>query len=233
MYSHDTRPADILLPCLSAVGETLLDSTAIRKVTSIRSHGRVEDTIMKKLILLATISIIALGCDSGPTPPAVEPPSNEPIAGPVEVQLTWSNAADLDLWVTDPTGERTWYDNPRSLSGGALDADDTDGEGPETITWPAGRALYGTYIVQVHHFDGPSPSNYTVRVSHSGRSESMAGSIRGGETNTVTLFTVGSSPTGDYLSSPEDNDPEDDLPEREDHGHGMNLSSGGVKGSSS
>jgi hypothetical protein len=214
------------------VGETLLDSPAIRQETSIKSHKRVEDIKMKKLILLITISIVALGCDSGPNP-VEEPPGTEPVTGPVEVQLIWDNAADLDLWVTDPTGERTWYGNPRSLSGGVLDGDDTDGEGPETISWAAGRALDGTYIVQVHHFDGPSPSNYTIRVSHSGRSETMAGSISRGETNTVTLFSVGSPPTGDSLMPTEDNNPEDDAPEREYLRRETDRPSGGTKERSS
>jgi hypothetical protein len=148
----------------------------------------VEDLDMKKLLLLIALSVVALGCDSV-TPP-VEEEEGELIVEAIEIQLTWDNEADLDLWVTDPSGERTWYNNPNSSSGGTLSSDDTDGQGPEIITWPAGVAPTGRYIVEVNHFEGPSPSNYIVRVSYGDNSETFSGVVSAEETRAVAELTI-------------------------------------------
>ncbi len=72
--------------------------------------------------------------------------------GVVHVALSWNTGdTDIDLWVTDPSGERIYYENPRSASQGYLDRDDTDGFGPENIYWRDG-APDGRYQVQVHYF---------------------------------------------------------------------------------
>jgi hypothetical protein len=78
--------------------------------------------------------------------------------GDVRVTLTWGDAADLDLVVTDPNGETIYYDSKTSSSGGQLDVDanggcDTAITSPaENIVWPdTGPA--GQYLVQVSMFD--------------------------------------------------------------------------------
>ncbi|NJO20006.1 MAG: hypothetical protein HC838_08025 [Spirulinaceae cyanobacterium RM2_2_10] len=58
-----------------------------------------------------------------PTPPAVEIESDsgeEPVLGTGDVQVTlrWSTLDDLDLGVTDPSGERVNYENNSIASGG-------------------------------------------------------------------------------------------------------------------
>lgn len=72
--------------------------------------------------------------------------------GVVQIGMRWNtNGTDIDLWVTDPSGERIFYQNPQSASGGFLDRDNTSGFGPENIYWRNG-APDGTYRVQVHYF---------------------------------------------------------------------------------
>lgn len=112
--------------------------------------------------------------------------------GDVQITLSWDTSADLDLWVTDPTGERIYFGNPSSNTGGELDRDDTDGFGPENVFWPRGQAPGGTYIVQVDHFSGTSPTNFDLLVQAFGYVKAYSGRVRSGRTNTVVTFTSGS-----------------------------------------
>ena len=99
--------------------------------------------------------------------------------GAIQITLTWDNTADLDLYVTDPTGETIYYVNPTSASGGQLDVDDIDGYGPENIFWTAGTVLSGNYSVEVNHFSGASPTNFDIRMDVFGEVQFFSGSISG------------------------------------------------------
>ena len=69
----------------------------------------------------------------------------------LRVTLTWdTNGTDVDLWVTDPNGERCYYANSTTASGLTLDFDDTNGFGPENITTT--NIVPGDYLVQVHYY---------------------------------------------------------------------------------
>lgn len=75
--------------------------------------------------------------------------------GDLRVTLTWNtDQTDIDLWVTDPKGEKCFYSNPKIASGGELLADLTQGYGPERFQ--AINAIRGTYKVQVHYFGNNS-----------------------------------------------------------------------------
>lgn len=108
--------------------------------------------------------------------------------GDIQITLTWDNTADLDLWVTDPFGEKISYENMESESGGQLDVDDTDGYGPENIFWPTGAAPAGNYLVQVDYFSGPGPSNYVILIQAGDSSEQYEGVISDGETLDIVSF---------------------------------------------
>ena len=46
--------------------------------------------------------------------------------------LTWdADQTDIDLWVTEPSGEKCFYGHNRTTIGGLLSRDFTDGYGPE------------------------------------------------------------------------------------------------------
>ncbi len=69
----------------------------------------------------------------------------------LRVTLTWdTNDTDVDLWVSDPSGENCGWTNETTASGLVLDFDDTDGFGPENITTSTVEA--GTYDVWVHYY---------------------------------------------------------------------------------
>jgi len=72
--------------------------------------------------------------------------------------LTWdTNGTDVDLWVTDPNGERCYYGNSVTDSGLELDFDDTNGYGPENITTTS--IIPGDYLVQVHYYSDHDSDN--------------------------------------------------------------------------
>lgn len=89
--------------------------------------------------------------------------------GVIHVAMNWNtDGTDIDLWVTDPNGERIWYSNPTSNSGGYLDRDDLNGFGPENIYWMSG-APDGTYQVSVDYYScGGScpPTTVVVKISN-------------------------------------------------------------------
>ena len=117
------------------------------------------------------------------------------------VTLTWDTPeTDVDLWTTDPSGERCYYGNDDTAMGLSLDFDDTNGFGPENIT--IGQPPVGDYLVQVHYYDdevedGPNPTGCTVVIRlNEGTPEQEVRTYYGslGETGdvwTVTTITLG------------------------------------------
>lgn len=76
--------------------------------------------------------------------------------GALQLTLSWSGPADLDLHTTDPNGEEIYFDNPESASGGKLDHDanagceEQESTPVENTYWPPNAAPSGSYTVWVH-----------------------------------------------------------------------------------
>jgi tetratricopeptide (TPR) repeat protein len=71
----------------------------------------------------------------------------------VKVYLTWdTDRSDVDLWVTNPAGERVFYSHRKGRFGEALYDDVTTGYGPESFTAPTAQP--GEYLVQVNYYGG-------------------------------------------------------------------------------
>lgn len=69
----------------------------------------------------------------------------------MRVVLSWdADNCDMDLWVTDPNGEKCFYSNRKTKIGGAMSRDLTGGYGPEEFLLKT--PIKGTYTVQVHYF---------------------------------------------------------------------------------
>jgi tetratricopeptide (TPR) repeat protein len=69
----------------------------------------------------------------------------------IRAVLAWdSDNADIDLWVTDPNGEKVYYSNRLGYQGGSLSRDFTGGYGPEEFSLRAAKP--GKYKVQAHFF---------------------------------------------------------------------------------
>lgn len=69
----------------------------------------------------------------------------------IKIYLTWdTDRSDVDLWVTNPSGEKVFYEHKAGKFGDALYDDITTGYGPESYTAP--KAVPGTYLVQVNYY---------------------------------------------------------------------------------
>ena len=122
--------------------------------------------------------------------------------GDIQVTLTWfdEHALDLDLWVTDPNGEKCYYGNTPSSSGGALDRDNLcsnyENGKPENIYWTQ-TPQNGEYIVEVNWFsdcgNGNTGEDYSVRIIVNGNARTYSGMIHTGTTKEVARFTIGNS----------------------------------------
>lgn len=113
----------------------------------------------------------------------------------LRVTLTWdTDGTDVDLWVTDPNGEKCFYQHRATKIGGSLDTDVTTGFGPETFT--LSRCIKGRYLIEVHYYSGSLPTFCKVEVV---RKEGTPQEVRrtyrlllhrGGEVQTVTELFV-------------------------------------------
>ena len=69
----------------------------------------------------------------------------------IRVVLQWDqNDIDMDLWVTDPRGERCMYNHRETEAGGWMSRDFTGGYGPEEFLLK--KAIPGNYKVQVNYY---------------------------------------------------------------------------------
>ena len=69
----------------------------------------------------------------------------------VRVILTWdADNTDMDLWVTDPNGEKCDYSHRDTYIGGHMSPDYTGGYGPEEFLLK--RAQPGKYLVHVNYY---------------------------------------------------------------------------------
>ena len=69
----------------------------------------------------------------------------------VRVILNWdSDNCDMDLWVTDPRGEKCFYSHNRTKIGGRMSNDFTQGYGPEEFMLK--NAISGKYKIQANYY---------------------------------------------------------------------------------
>ncbi len=69
----------------------------------------------------------------------------------LRVVLNWdADNSDMDLWVTDPNGERAYYGNRLTRQGGRMSADLTSGYGPEEFMLKS--AIPGKYKVEANYY---------------------------------------------------------------------------------
>ena len=73
------------------------------------------------------------------------------IENDIKVFLSWdTDRTDVDLWVTNPRGEKVFYEKKQGSLGDALYDDVTTGYGPESYS--AREAAPGSYLVQVNYY---------------------------------------------------------------------------------
>ncbi|MBI5058558.1 hypothetical protein HZB60_02115 [candidate division KSB1 bacterium] len=119
--------------------------------------------------------------------------------GAVQVTLTWFNEhpLDLDLWVTEPGGERCFYGHDVTSTGGTLDRDNLCGNyingRPENIFWATNPPV-GEYIVEVDWYsdcgNGLGAQAFQVRTVVQGNTRTETSSIDPNQTVEVLRYTV-------------------------------------------
>jgi hypothetical protein len=103
-----------------------------------------------ELIALAEMNAIAAttpGLDTS----RIDPRLLKNMALDLRAVLTWdADNSDMDLWVTDPNGERCFFGNRFTYQGGRLSRDFTGGYGPEEFSLR--EAKPGKYKVEANFF---------------------------------------------------------------------------------
>lgn len=153
------------------------------------------------------------------TPATRERPEPTLGTGVIQSTLRWATTDDLDLSVTDPSGQRVYYRNKKVASGGELDVDsnadcqDTITNPVENVFWPATGAPPGNYVVRVNLYKrcttqaGPVP--FRLRLLVQGQTRELTGNVT--DANKVASFpltitargtTPGQSPANSRNNTP-------------------------------
>jgi TonB-dependent SusC/RagA subfamily outer membrane receptor len=75
----------------------------------------------------------------------------KPMPVDVRIVMDWNmNNTDIDLWVTDPNGEKCYYSHTRTVIGGRISHDMTQGFGPEQFMLR--NAMPGTYKIEINYY---------------------------------------------------------------------------------
>lgn len=117
---------------------------------------------------------------------------------PLEISLLWQDAAgvDLDIYVTEPSGETINYENMTSNTGGRLDWDNQcygyENGRTENVSWASPPS--GTYRIEVDYYDkcsasAKSPINFKINITKNGHTSSYEGTVRDQQKVRVTEIT--------------------------------------------
>ncbi|MEL1264557.1 VIT domain-containing protein [Pseudoxanthomonas putridarboris] len=104
-----------------------------------------------QLIALAELNDVVVNATQRPDTRRTDPRLLKHLPLDLRVVLAWdSDNSDMDLWVTDPDGEKCYYNNPLTAQGGRLSDDFTGGYGPEEFSLR--KAKPGKYTVEANFF---------------------------------------------------------------------------------
>lgn len=122
----------------------------------------------RRTAVIAAIACAAAGCH-----PELPQPAG---TGDIAFRLQWDGVADLDLMVIEPSGQKVWFGDRRSATGGFLDVDcnfvTVCAHPIENVFWAKGTAPVGTYHYQValaNSHGAALPIPFTVTVLHGRR----------------------------------------------------------------
>ncbi len=111
-------------------------------------HGRFPDI---EIIALAELNAIAATGGAKLDVSRINPRLLKNLPLDLRVVLTWdADNTDIDLWVTDPNGEKAYYGHQLTWQGGRMSLDFTGGYGPEEFSLK--RAKSGKYKVEAQYF---------------------------------------------------------------------------------
>jgi len=134
--------------CWAKLGETQKAVDNLYEVVSRPWHGRFPGV---ELIALGELNALVATAEKKPDTSAMDKRLLRNLPVDLRVVLSWdSDNTDIDLWVTDPNGEKVFYSHPLSKQGGRISADFTGGYGPEEFLLK--KAKPGKYLVQAQFY---------------------------------------------------------------------------------
>jgi tetratricopeptide (TPR) repeat protein len=121
---------------------------ALREVVLRPWHGRFPEV---ELIALAELNAIVATAGEQLDTGGIDPRLLKNLPLDLRVVLTWdADNTDIDLWVTDPNGEKAFYGNRFTYQGGRMSLDFTGGYGPEEFSLK--RVKPGKYRVEAQYY---------------------------------------------------------------------------------
>lgn len=151
LFPEEPQSYRDLALALDELGEAQKAFDMYRKVLELPASGRftgVEQIVLVELNRLVSRSRAAgVKLDTG----GLDPAFLQPVEADLRVVINWdTDASDMDLWVTDITGEKCFYSHQLTTHGGHLSRDVTQGYGPEEYL--VRKALPGPYRIQTHYY---------------------------------------------------------------------------------
>ena len=122
--------------------------------------------------------------------------------GDLRINLQWYSETDLDLKVTDPSGQEIRYKKRTATCNGGtgkLDVDANVDSAPEYTMTPQENVFFtnpskGDYIIKVHCYekreDKPAVDFNVTIIDRKGNRKDFPGKVKQGETVTVTTWKV-------------------------------------------
>jgi tetratricopeptide (TPR) repeat protein len=133
---------------LAATGEAQKAVDALYEVVSRPWHGRFPGV---ELVALAELNAIVATARRKPDTSRIDPRLIDNLPLDLRAVLTWdADNTDIDLWVTDPNGEKAFYGNQRTWQGGRMSADFTGGYGPEEFSLRIAKP--GKYRIEANFY---------------------------------------------------------------------------------
>jgi tetratricopeptide (TPR) repeat protein len=107
--------------------------------------------LMEANRIIARINRLKQSGEIADVPVPLDPRFIKDLECDLRVVMTWdADNTDIDLWVTEPSGEKCFYGHNRTTIGGMLSRDFTDGYGPEEYCLR--KLMPGKYAIQANFF---------------------------------------------------------------------------------
>ena len=132
----------------AATGQAQLAVDTLHEVIVRPWHGRFPEI---ELITLAELNAVVAKATERPNTGRIDPRLLQNLPLDLRVVLSWdADNTDIDLWVTDPNGEKAFYGNRMTYQGGRMSQDFTGGYGPEEFSLR--NAKPGRYKIEAQFY---------------------------------------------------------------------------------
>jgi Ca-activated chloride channel homolog len=132
----------------AAAGQPQQAVNQLAEVVNRPWHGRFPEV---ELIALAELNAIAARAGNNVSLDKIDPRLRRNLSLDLRAVLGWdADNTDIDLWVTDPNGQKVYYGARESYQGGRMSQDFTGGYGPEEFSLK--KAKPGKYKIEAQFY---------------------------------------------------------------------------------